>query len=193
MLLPEVLQLAQLALDLAASTSSGSLPWRTRRSLRATTSWRTSPAAADPSPAGTAGRPRRAAVAARRRRRAAARPASAAGRPWPPASAGLVLPGLRAAAAASLSVILAGRSRSYSTANCPLPIWSSALPGAQHEGEQRDGIAVKTMIRITSPVLRLSAIGSTRPRLRPVGMRRKAADRTVGRPIRFRYPWCPIG
>ena len=40
-LLAEVLEFAQLALDLG-STSSGSSPWRWRRSLRATTSWRTS-------------------------------------------------------------------------------------------------------------------------------------------------------
>ena len=55
-----------------------------------------------------------------------------------------------------------GRSLSNSTANWPFPICFSAFPAPSTKVTSEIGIATRTTIRITSPVLRLSATGSTR-------------------------------
>ena len=138
----------------SASTSSGSLPWRARRSLRAWTSWRTSSRSAGSSEGGAAVPPARSAAGrARRRRPAAPRRGRSGGRPWPRASGGarpraLPTPRPRPRSRASRC----GLSESNSTESPPLPICLKALPALAMNAIAATGIATRTTIRITSPL-----------------------------------------
>ena len=133
-----------------------------RRSLRATTSWRTSSASPGSAPRARwrplGEQPGQLGLDVERRLAAGALPVGLRLQHL----ADLGLAGLAPSRLAGPSLTRWGRSLSNSTANWPLPICFRAFPAPSTKVTSAIGIVAKTTIRITSPVLRLSASGGTR-------------------------------
>ncbi len=139
-------------------------------------------------PAVSDGVDRRAAWPARPRRRAAPRRGRAAGRPSPPASGGSRPRGPFPRPAWGPSLTRWVRSLSNSTANGPLPICFRAFPAPSTKVASEIGSAARTMISITSPVLRLSATGGTRLGYEALARGATGAAGIGGGGPGFRYP-----